>query len=404
MTKIERKVIGVLRDNAAVIILVLATLAGASLRLSGMNFESSDFITYLSQWWNFIAARDFSGLSEQVGNYNIPYQMLTFLLTRITDNALYAYKLVSIVFDFVLAVGVGMLAAEYRREKLLRIVPVLAYSVTLCSLTVVLNSAFWGQCDSMYVSMIVFAILLTMKERHIPAFVLLGVALSFKLQMVFILPLYIYYYMSARKVSILHFLIIPLTDILLCLPAFFCGRPFWDVINIYAGQTSLGDQIQMNCPNIYALMCDKDTVEYYFLLKPFAVVLTAGVLAAGLFIVLHKRVDLSNREKFMMTGIWTAFTCLMFLPAMHERYSYLLDILLIAYFFMTRRHPFVALISLLISLRGCCYYLFRNYEAFTNGQAAVINIALYAYVTYIFVRETVLGKPSLRFAHPEKTE
>ena len=36
------------------------------IRLSGMNFESSDFITYLSQWWNFIAARDFSRQAEGV--------------------------------------------------------------------------------------------------------------------------------------------------------------------------------------------------------------------------------------------------------------------------------------------------------------------------------------------------
>ena len=66
---------------------------------------------------------------------------------------------------------------------------------------------------------------------------------------------------------------------------------------------------------------------------------------------------------------------------------------------MTRKHPFAALTSLLISLRGYCYYLFANYETLTLGQTSVINIILYAYVTFIFVRETVIDKPALRFAH-----
>ena len=188
----------------------------------------------------------------------------------------------------------------------------------------------------------------------------------------------------------------------MCLPAVFCGRPFLDIIKIYADQTDYGKQIQMNYPNVYAFMCNGQSVENYYLLKPLSIVLTMGILAAGLFLVLHKKVDLTKRGKLMMTGVWTSFTCLMFLSSMHERYSYLLDILLIAYFFMTKKHPFVALTSLLISLRGYCYYLFANYEALTLGQTSIINIALYAYVTFIFVRETVLDKPALRFAHAEK--
>ena len=402
MTNIEKKLIGIVRKYAPLIIFVIATLAGMLIRMAGMDFRSDDYNSFLSGWWNVIADQDFSGLSQQVGNYNIPYQVIIFILTRITGEALHAYKIVSIVFDFALAGGVGLLVANHRRESFFSFVPALSYAVTLCTLTVVLNSSFWGQCDSMYVSLIIFAIFCTMKDKHIPAFVLLGAALAFKLQMVFILPLYIYYYVSSKKISILHFFIIPLTDIVMCLPAVFCGRPFMDIIKIYADQTDYGKQIQMNYPNVYAFMCNGQSVENYYLLKPLSIVLTMGILAAGLFLVLHKKVDLTKRGKLMMTGVWTSFTCLMFLSSMHERYSYLLDILLIAYFFMTKKHPFVALTSLLISLRGYCYYLFANYEALTLGQTSIINIALYAYVTFLFVRETVLDKPTLRFAHAEK--
>ncbi|MEE0843232.1 MAG: hypothetical protein U0L75_02780, partial [Ruminococcus sp.] len=261
MTNIEKKLIGIVRKYAPLIIFVIATLAGMLIRMAGMDFRSDDYNSFLSGWWNVIADQDFSGLSQQVGNYNIPYQVIIFFLTRITGEALHAYKIVSIVFDFALAGGVGLLVANHRRESFFSFVPALSYAVTLCTLTVVLNSSFWGQCDSMYVSLIIFAIFCTMKDKHIPAFVLLGAALAFKLQMVFILPLYIYYYVSSKKISILHFFIIPLTDIVMCLPAVFFGRPFLDIIKIYADQTDYGKQIQMNYPNVYAFMCNGQSVE-----------------------------------------------------------------------------------------------------------------------------------------------
>ena len=396
MTKVEKNLLRLLKPYIPLMIFVLATVAGILLRAVGMEVRSDDFNSFLSGWWSVIAAQDFSGLSQQVGNYNIPYQVIIFLLSRFIGDALFAYKLVSIIFDFLLAGAAALLVATYRRERWFSFAPMMAYAVVLCSLTVVLNSAFWGQCDSMYVSLILLAVCCTMREKHIPAFILLGAALAFKLQMVFILPLYLYYYISSKKISILHFLLIPATDIVMCLPAIIVGRPFGDILQIYIGQTDYGHQIQMNYPNIYAFMCEGKTVENYFLLKPLTIVLAMSVLAAGLLFVWKRGVDLNKPEKFMMTGIWTTFTCLMFLSSMHERSSYLLDVLLIVYFFMTRRHPFVALIAGLISLRGYCYYLFGYYEALPLGMTSIVNIALYAYVTYIFVRETVLDQPVLK--------
>ena len=310
MTNIEKKLIGIARKYAPLIIFVIATLAGMLIRMAGMDFRSDDYNSFLSGWWNVIADQDFSGLSQQVGNYNIPYQVIIFFLTRITGEALHAYKIVSIVFDFALAGGVGLLVANHRRESFFSFVPALSYAVTLCTLTVVLNSSFWGQCDSMYVSLIIFAIFCTMKDKHIPAFVLLGAALAFKLQMVFILPLYIYYYVSSKKISILHFFIIPLTDIVMCLPAVFCGRPFMDIIKIYADQTDYGKQIQMNYPNVYAFMCNGQSVENYYLLKPLSIVLTMGILAAGLFLVLPDVPLVDARA--------------IFVPARHSAYRVLL--------------------------------------------------------------------------------
>ena len=383
MTRIERKLFDLIRNNIFIILFVCISVISVLLRIYGLKFPSDDYRRYLNSWWIVISNQGIGGLSKQVGNYNIPYQIIIFILTRLKMDSLFAYKIISLFFDYVLAVSAALLVKQIRGEKFFSFSPIVTYSMILCSLTVIFNSAFWGQCDTIYVS-----------------FILLGAAFAFKLQMIFILPLFLYYYATTRKCSILHFLLIPLTDIVLCLPALFCGRPFLDIFKIYVGQTDEGKQLQMNFPNIYAFFTDGNKRAPYDLLRDFTIVFAIAVLLGGLTLLLYKKVDLSNRENLILTGIWSVFTCLMFLSSMHERYGYILDILVIVYAIAYRKHYVVAILCNLISLRGYGFYLFENYEAFTIGQASMIYLGLYFYVTYLFVRETVLGKKEpLRLMH-----
>lgn len=392
MTKLESRFFDFIKRHLPVFLLVAATALGILLRATGIDFRSDDFNSFLSTWWNQIEAGGIDCLAYQVGNYNIPYQILIYLLTLLPFEALTAYKLLSIVFDVVLAVSAALLVSEAAGKKPLSFVPVLTYSLVFCSVTVILNSAFWAQCDSIYTSFILLAIYAAMKNKHIPAFVFLGVSLAFKLQMVFILPVFLYYYAVSRRASILHFLIIPAVDILMCLPVVFMGRSFAEIFTIYADQTDYGKLIQMNCPNIYAFMCNGADMNNYYLLKPFSIALTMLVLILGLALVMHKRADLTNPETFLLTAIWTSFTCLMFLSSMHERYGYLLDVLLIVYVVLARKRYAAAVIANLVSLRGYCYYLFGNYEVLTLQWTAVIYVGLYAYVTAVFVKDIVSAK------------
>lgn len=92
-----------------------------------------------------------------------------------------------------------------------------------------------------------------------------------------------------KEISILHFFIIPAVDVIMCLPAIIMGRPFIDIITIYAEQTDYGKLIQMNCPNFYALICDGNDMTYYYLFKQFSVFLTIAVLGIMMCIIIYKR-------------------------------------------------------------------------------------------------------------------
>ena len=177
------------------------------------------------------------------------------------------------------------------------------------------------------------------------------------------------------------------------------GRNIFDTFTIYAEQTDYGKLIQMNCPNIYAFMCNGYDVNNYYLFKTFSILFTFTILGIALALIIFKRIDLAKSQNFLLCSIWTVFTCIMFLSSMHERYTYLLDILLIIYVIVVAKRVWLAVACNLISLRGYCYYLF-GFEAFGLKTASVIYLALYVYVTYIFVKEVVLHKETL----PDATE
>ena len=233
--------------------------------------------------------------------------------------------------------------------------------------------------------------LLPAEGKTIPSFVLLALAFTFKLQFVFILPFYLFYYVLTRKFSVIYFLIIPVVDIIFCLPAILFGRSFGDIFKIYVDQSNVGTQIQMNCPNLYAFLCNGLSSGNFYLLKNFAILLTVAVLGVMLVLLIYKRVDFSDRRILLLTAVWTVFTCIVFLPSMHERYAYLLDILVIIYAVVYRRDVWVALVCNMASLCGYSHYLF-SYDVLDLKWVTIFYLAAYAYVTYSLLKDVAAVK------------
>lgn len=390
MTKLESKVFDFIQKHILLITAIVITVLGILIRYFLMDYESGDFKCFLNVWWKQIESSGAKSLGKQIGDYNIPYQILIFLLTLTPLKPIVAYKLVSIVFDVVLAFSAGLLVYSLGNKSKVR--ALIAYSLTFCSLTVIFNSSLWAQCDSIYCSFILLAIFFLIKDKNALSFVMLGIAFAFKLQTVFIFPVFLFYYVATRKISLLHFLIIPIVDIIMCIPVFIFGRNPLDLVTIYANQTSTWKSIQANFPNIYVFICDGNNATYYALLKNMSIILTIIVLGFALGMIIYKKAELKSKYSFLLTAIWTVYTCVMFLPSMHERYSYLLDVLLIIFVVLTGKHFWVAIICNLASLNGYCWYLFKGYRVLDIKIYAVIYLAVYLYVTYLFAKNVVLSK------------
>ena len=83
MTRIERKLFDLIRNNIFIILFVCISVISVLLRIYGLKFPSDDYRRYLNSWWIVISNQGIGGLSKQVGNYNIPYQIIIFILTQI---------------------------------------------------------------------------------------------------------------------------------------------------------------------------------------------------------------------------------------------------------------------------------------------------------------------------------
>ena len=400
MTRIEQKLIDFITRFFPLILLVVVSVIGALLRIQGMSFQSMDYHYYLHPWWETIKAQGWQGLSTQVGNYNIPYQIIILLMSMLPIEPLEAYKVLSIIFDYGLAFSAGLLVYQFINKRNF-LAPVITYSLVLCSLTVVFNSSFWSQCDSMYVTFILLSIYFLFRNKHIICFVMLGVAFALKLQFVFILPAFIYYYLSTKKISILHFLIIPAVDILLCLPAVFFGRPFYEIFTIYINQTTSHPEMVLNLPNLYNFFLVQYKDGDFELFSRFAVFFTFAVLGVMAGLILGKRYDLKDGRKFLLTACWASFTCIMLLPAMHERYGYLTDILLIIYAVIYKKNILPAVVCNLVSLYCYSEYLFSN--TINIRFASYFYIGFYLYFTWIYIKDILgLDSPRSRKKHSGK--
>ena len=200
-----------------VILIISIVLLALIVRIHYINVESYDFIVFLKKWFITLKTNGgIFGLKESVGDYNAPYIQLLAILTYLPIKPLYSIKALSIIFDYLGAIFAGVLLYKFTKNKNLSYV---CSFVILMLPTVVFNSSRWGQCDFIYTTFIILSLIFLVDDKPFRSFIFLGVAFAFKLQTIFILPIYILYYISERKFPIYYFLIIPIMDFILCIPS-----------------------------------------------------------------------------------------------------------------------------------------------------------------------------------------
>src|SRR4051812_21777052 len=237
------------RGTAAVIAAVVVVVAGV-VRVSLYDFESGDYRAFFAQWYTFIKSNGgFSALRHQFADYNVPYLYLLALLTYLPVPVLAGIKTISVLGDLLLAFHVYRLVAlRYPRGW----TAFAAAAVVALLPTVVMNSSVWGQCDSIYAAFAVGGLYYAVRSRPWLACVFFGLALAFKLQVVFLLPV-LAVLVLRRKVPWRALLAIPAVVLAMDVPALLVGANPADLLSVYTNQVGEYQQLTLNAPNVYQL-------------------------------------------------------------------------------------------------------------------------------------------------------
>lgn len=376
ISKVEKKFINWIENHIDYLIIIAIILFSLILRYFMLSYQSEDFKNFLRPWfYELKEAGGMLGLANYPGDYNAPYMTVLALLTYLKINPLISIKIISIIFDYILAFLVGKFVYDIRnKDNNRKMISILAFGITLFLPTIVMNGALWAQCDVIYTTFLVLAFYFLYKDKILFSFISLGLAFAFKLQFIFILPVYIILYFRKKNFSILYFLIIPLVNFILCLPAIIAGKPISDCLLVYFNQTSTYKSLNLNFPNLYSLINGN---EQY--LSKIGILTLIIIFAFLLFYIVKKKINF-NLEKIILLGVLSIVLCTYFLPYMHERYLFAADILSLLYCVLYKRNYLVAILISLISTASYCMFLFNSYLI----PSYLLSMIFFGVVIYLF--------------------
>ncbi len=345
-----------------------------------MDYETLDYQNFLTRWVDFFRSNGgWKALSMSVGNYNVPYLyfLAAFSYSGIKD--LYLIKLLSVFFDIILAWAVMRLVYLFKNSH--RAV-LCAFLLTLFLPTVVLNGALWGQCDSIYAAFALWSIYFALSGKPVLSMVSIAASFAFKLQAVFIMPLFLLFICTGRM-KWRHCLVFPAAYVLLMLPALIAGRPFMDTILLYFDQAgTVGSSLNYNSSSIFAFVQGNVNAPLLSKLGILAAFVFLGLVLGGL-ILRRKYID---NKSALAAALLICVGVPFLLPHMHDRYFFIADALSLAFVFVSPALFFVPVLVSFASLLGYHAYLKMQFLLpMRYGALALLLVlaALSVYLLYI---------------------
>lgn len=336
---------------------LLGVITGAILlgKISLLDYVSDDYDIFLSNWIYEYSKMGFKqGLGTYIGSdYTPPYLYLLQFVSRVNDYPpQYLVKAISMAFEVLMAYALMKIASLKVKGEGAQL---LIFHIASLLPTVVFNGAYWGQCDVIYTSFCLMALYMGMTSRSARSMIFFGLALSFKLQTVFFLPVMLPLWLQ-KKIKLRHLVLIPAAYMFMMIPALWGGKSMHHVLTVYLQQAGQYNFITMNAPNLYQLLPDLDSKVLYQMFSPMAMALGFACVMAMCALVT------ANRDR--LTTDSTVLICLVmlsgipyFLPKMHERYTFGADVLsLVAAAYAPRKRFLLPL----------CFG-FASYVAYTAG-------------------------------------
>lgn len=386
--------IGKIKFKAVDLIFIICLFAFAFIiRWKLIPIESGDFQGFLENWMNQIReGGGFRSLGYQISNYTSPYMYLMCMVSYLTENNLYGLKLLSIFFDYL--ASIAMFLIVYQMTDSVR-KSVLGMAALLLSPAVILDGAYWCQCDIIYTTFILYAFYCFLKDNSKWCMIFLGISFSFKLQALFIVPFFIIMWLKRKTIYLTDFLYLPVIYMLSALPAWMAGRGFQELMMIYFEQAGTYPWGTLNYPNIYALLGEAmPDMRHAAEVSGAGTFLTIILLGCIAYYLYEKNINLTN-ELIVTIALLTVAVTVYFLPHMHERYGFLIDLLAILYGILNVKKLPVVCGFMLVSILSFMPFLIAVH-IIPIQYMSIGLLGLIVYVSYDFYRQVSKNQNPVR--------
>ncbi|QKQ73801.1 hypothetical protein FBB35_11025 [Nostoc sp. TCL240-02] len=316
------------------------------IRLVFVPSKSLDYKYFLEPWYDFIASHGgFSALKYSFADYTPPYLYWILISATLLSGLpkIFAIKLFAITVDFLCAfLTYKIVKLKYLEGK----IPIFAFLAVILSPSVICNSAIWGQCDVIYTTGLIACIYFLSLQKQVLALISFGIALSFKFQAMFLVPLLLIMLLK-KRIYWYYLPLIPLVYVVLILPACVAGRPMSELLLIYFNQANKYKELTKNAPNIYQWIPN----NFYNIVVPIGLALTIYAIFLFAYIVYKSRLEITQDRLIHLATI-SVFFMPYILPKMHDRYFYPTDIFSLIFAFYFPQYRWVAIVVQISSFFG----------------------------------------------------
>lgn len=366
------------------IIICFLLLCSLVVRYHLMKHGSSfDYVEYFDPWVKEYRKSIRLALKNGVGDYYIPYNIFLAIASLLPIPTNYSIGAISCIFDYLTCFFIYRILSENFSQVIDKTIAAIISVAYLFIPTIVLNGATWKQCDAIYAFFLIVFLKCIIDDRIRTAFVMLGIAYSFKQQAIFVIPLLIILYFIKKNIKLVYFVYTLIVFLIAGLPAIFMGRPAIEVYSIYFSQVSEYNQMTLNYPNLYLI-----TMMNYETLHIYALAFTVIILALTFFYIVGYMKSLSSKNVFFLAA-WIVWTCCMFLPKMHQRYDYMVAILFTICIPLLKKERFViGVVSMILFEIG--NIITYSYSLFGNDYNFIFvlccNAIAYGLFSYLLCR------------------
>ncbi|MBP0990777.1 MAG: glycosyltransferase family 39 protein [Oscillospiraceae bacterium] len=383
----------VIYSKGYIIAMVLATALVLFAKIRVAMYPTQDSVGYVLDWMKQIKEVGIAKFYSIDADYSPLYLFMISLFTLVptgTTMTVGAYtffpewmltlKTCYFIFDILNALAVYLIIKSVTNDKTKAAI---GYLIMVILPVQFINSAVWGNADSIYVCFLLYCIYFALKNKGGFSMFFFGLALANKLQALFIAPFLVYLLLN-RKIKLYKTVYAPLAVIASFIPAYVCGAGFFEPFAFYSRQLNGYSKLTLGCPNFWHLFSFSSKSEN--IINRGAPYFALAVIGVFFAIILMRNIKQTD-SNLLAVAAFTVGITVFFLPHLHERYFYMLDVLAVVYALSRKKNHIIILLMQLAS--GIAYYHYISGRYFINlwGEDSV-HIAAFiivAVLTILFI-------------------